>query len=222
MAFDDLIWKIWEIEEEIRKKQQEQEDLKLRLRGLMSDREGKVKQSASPNMANTHGISFYDLTFNKDQYEFKVIDNADRVLIRAAWKRNIEKGQNNQEVENLSINLEKLSPSLNLDIKCNTINSEITQNGNRMSPNDFEKSEALELVSEYHTYFQDFLVEVVKYMQQQQTTRAGGGNGGSSSQKNALDTIKDISCVCSSFGWIGLAICGPTCLGTIIAKAVDP
>lgn len=34
MAFDDLIWKIWEIEEEVRKKQQEAEELKRSLREL--------------------------------------------------------------------------------------------------------------------------------------------------------------------------------------------
>jgi hypothetical protein len=34
MAFDDLIWKIWEIEEEIREKQLQEEELKQRLREL--------------------------------------------------------------------------------------------------------------------------------------------------------------------------------------------
>ena len=222
MAFDDLVWKIWEFEEEIRKKQQEEEELRRRLRGLMSGLEGRIKQSASPHMMNTHGITSYDLSFRKDQFEFKVIDNSGDVLIRAAWKRDMEKRENNHEVDNLSIIMEKLSPIIKLEVQCNPLKSKITQNGNRLSLNDFEKSEATDLVSEYHVFFQDFLVEVVRDMQQQQTTKAGGGNRGSSSQKMALQTIKDISCVCSSFGWIGLAICGPTCLGTIIAQAVDP
>lgn len=51
MAFDDLIWKIWEIEEEIREKQQEAEELKQRLRELGIS--GKLETAVSNNVLST-------------------------------------------------------------------------------------------------------------------------------------------------------------------------
>ena len=213
MAFDDLIWKLWEIEEEIREKQQQEEKLRRRLRSLLQGREGTVKIVASSQVADRHGIESYELDFKKARFEFKALDKQGRTLMRAGWQRSDARG--NQ----VTVVIEKPVQSKKLKIECSASKSEVILNGNRLSYSDFERPESMALIDEYHTYFRDFLVEVVEDMKQR---RGAGGNGGSDNSKDALETIGDISCVCSTFGWIGLLICGPTCLGTIIAKAVDP
>lgn len=213
MAFDDLIWKIWEIEEEIREKQQQEEELRRRLRSLLRGREGTVKIAASSRVADRHGIELYELDFKKDKFEFKALGKQERPLMRAGWQLTDEEG--NQ----VTIVIETPTQSKKLQIECNALKSVVYLNGNRLSYSDFEKPESMALVDEYHTYFRDFLIEVVEDMKQH---RGAGGDGGSDNSKDALETISRISCTCSGFGWIGALICGPTCVGTIIALAVDP
>ncbi|TVR84578.1 MAG: hypothetical protein EA405_01380 [Rhodospirillales bacterium] len=91
---------------------------------------------------------------------------------------------------------------------------------------DLQHPSSARILQDYQKILQDCMVAFIENMKSSEARSAsdarGGGNGGGDSSKNALETINRISCVCATAGWIGLAICGPTCLGTTIALAVDP
>lgn len=221
MSFDDLIWKIWEIEEEIRDKQQEEEGLKRNLRELKNHEAGTLIKSSSSRVAHAHGINSYYLRFQSDEFEFQANDFKKHPVMRVHWKK--QNGERSIESipPNITIAIEKEKQHQKLEIQCDSSKSDVLLNGTRLSFADLENPETATLMYEYNIYFQDFLVNLTKDMQQQMI-KGSGGNGGEDSSKKAIDIISDISCVCASFGWLGLAICGPTCLGMVIAKAVDP
>lgn len=224
MSFDDLIWKIWEIEEEIRKKEFEAEALKQNLRELKTDDSGTIIKPSSPHIGHSRGVKSYCLKFQNDSFEFTANDLEKRPVMRVYWKKQTPSNSIDSALPNanpnINIMLEKASSHEKLEIKCDSFQNSVLLNGSKLSFNELENPDTAALMYEYRTYFQDFLIKLTKDMQEK--ILKGSGNGGVSNDKKAIDIISDISCVCASFGWLGLAICGPTCLGMVIAKAVDP
>jgi len=224
MSFDDLIWKIWEIEEEIRNKEREAESLKQNLRELKADDTGTLIKPSSPHIAHSRGVKSYFLKFQNNAFEFIANDFEKRPVMQVHWNKQTPSKPIDSEPSNVSANInitiEKTTSQQKLEIQCDSAKSSVLLNGSRMSFADLESADTAALMYEYQIYFKDFLITLTKDMQEK--ILKGSGNGGVDNDKKAIDIISDISCVCASFGWIGLAICGPTCLGMVIAKAVDP
>lgn len=215
MGLDDLIWKISEIEEEIREKQLEAEKLRSKLRKLRHEGEGLFKQPASSRVLRQYGVSSYNFKFDKSGFDFQALNCKGNTQIRGVWRVSYGSEEEGSNIEKLTVKLSTYQPSQELEMDCSKSTCSLSLNGNRLSVEDLEDKNIGKLPLEYRTYFEDFLSEVVKEMQEQ-------GRAGSAYQKKVLDIIKDVSCICASFWPWGSLICGPTCAGTLIAYAADP
>ena len=222
MSFEDLIWKIWEIEEEIRDKQQEQEDLKARLRSLKRGGSGRVTKTATSRAAATNGIETYTARFDIGWFEFEASDAQAKPRLSVRWQRDDKAGGLDSHPPSMEVTFEHARQGQKLKVACAQSSSDVMLNGRRLSFAELEDSPVAPLLHEYHLYLQDFIGSLVRDMQKNAAARAGGGDGGVDDDKKAVDVISDIACACSGFGLIGLAICGPTCLGMVIAKIADP
>lgn len=229
LSMEDLIWKIWELEKESFERQMLEEELRRRLEEHKFKGEDTLKQVASSPTARDYGVFSYDFKFDNARFEFQALDEKGNSQMRVRWQRAKEPQKTELGLEVIFVKIEKNKPHQELEIGFdNKSKSVLTIDGTRRSLIDLEDPKTALIVHEYHELFRDFLVGVVKDMQQYMR-KSDEGTGeysemreANEEQKKVVSVVKSIACTCSGFGWIGLAICGPTCLGVIIAEAVDP
>lgn len=184
--------------------------------------EGTLKQVASSRIASDYGVFSYDLKFDKTRFEFQALDEEGNSQMWVRLQRAKEPQMTELGLEQISVKMEKIKPHQELEFDCDKSKSVLTIDGTSRSLTDLEDPETALIVHEYHKLFADFLVGVVKDMQRQRNEGQQEVEKRNEKKKKFISTTKNISCFCSAFGWPGLAICGPTCLGMIIAEAVDP
>jgi hypothetical protein len=114
--------------------------------------------------------------------------------------------------------LEKMEPYQKLEMDCKGEN--ISLNGNPVPLSELNDPRIVSVLHEYYFLFGDLgrsIVKATRETERMQTTA-------SERTKKAVGIIKDISCTCASMGGIPsplsvymVLICGPTCVGMMIA-----
>lgn len=214
---DDLIWKIWEIEEQVREKQAQAERLRQVLRDLKKPTEGAFELEASGRITGDHRVTTYAVDYDRSRFALRAVDRNEKPRLEATWKSLGETGEKGPPSE-VSARIHDRASGDVLELECAGKACKLLLNGEAIGADELEDAAVGALLSSYRRYLEDFLVVAVEHMQPADRARAASN----AKVKAALEAINTISCVCAGFWPFGTAICGPTCVGTTIAIAADP